>query len=98
MDLSDSKKDELICILTNELRVLRAKMEISQHDLADRIGITRQTLGMIEKKKHRMTWNHFMALLFVFKSNDGSSEILDRIGAYPDELDRYIKLSDGERS
>jgi len=95
-EFDETRKEELIDILTSELRVLRAKMDISQQDLASRMGVSRQTLGLIEKRKHRMTWNHFMALLLIFRSNEGSASILDMVGAYPPELDRYIRCSEAE--
>ena len=93
-ELNDTRKEQLIGILTNELKVLRAKSEITQQDLANKIGVSRQTYGMIETKKQPMTWIHFMVLLLLFKSNEGTSEIIDRIGAYPPELERYVKLND----
>jgi len=92
-ELDEARKKQLIDIMTNELRVLRAKARISQQELANRMGVSRQTLGMIENKTHNMTWNHFMALLLIFKSSPGTSEIIDRIGAYPPELEAYIKLN-----
>ena len=93
-ELDEARKEQLIDVLTNELRVLRAKAEISQQELASRMGVSRQTYGIIETKKQRMTWNHFMALLLLFRSNSGTAEIIDRIGAYPPELERYIKLNE----
>jgi len=92
-ELDETSKEQLAGILTDELRVLRAKLCISQQDLAIRIGISRQTMGLIETKKQPMTWSHFMALLMLFMSNDGSAEIVRRIGAYPPELERYIKIN-----
>jgi len=92
-ELDDNRKKQLIDILTNELKVLRAKAEISQQELADRMGVSRQTYGMIETKRQQMTWNHFMTLLFLFKSNNGTADIIYRIGAYPSDLEDYIKLN-----
>lgn len=37
--------------LRNRLRVLRAEKEISQKELADEIGVSRQTVNSIEKGK-----------------------------------------------
>lgn len=37
--------------LKNRLRVLRAEKEISQQELADEIGVSRQTINSIEKGK-----------------------------------------------
>jgi hypothetical protein len=36
-----------------------------------------------------------MALLLLFRSNEGTAEIIDRIGAYPPELGQYIKFGNG---
>ena len=90
--LDESQKERLIDILTNELKVLRTKANISQQDLADRMGVSRQTYSMIETKKQRMTWSHFLTLLFLFKSNDDTAKMIEWIGAYPSELERYVKL------
>ncbi|GIQ68744.1 transcriptional regulator [Xylanibacillus composti] len=36
-------------MLENKVRELRARYKLSQSDLADLVGITRQTVGLIEK-------------------------------------------------
>lgn len=38
--------------MKNRLRVLRAEKEISQADLADQTGVTRQTINAIENDKY----------------------------------------------
>ena len=91
-DFDDAVKEKLINILTDELKVLRAKAEISQEKLAERIGLSRQTYGAIESKKQRMTWNTFISLLFLFEKYEGTSKIIHQIGAYPPELEAYLKL------
>ena len=64
-EFDEAQKEQLIELLTNELRVLRAKAEISQRELAALIGVSRQTYGLIENKKNRMTWRHFLPLLLL---------------------------------
>ena len=61
------QREVLINILTSELPVLRAKMGISQEDISQRVGISRQTYSLIESKKQKMTWVTFMALLAFLK-------------------------------
>ena len=40
-------------VLTNEIRALRARRgEMTQQELADRVGITRQTVNAIEGNKY----------------------------------------------
>jgi len=91
---TDDAKKKLISTLTNELKVLRAKVGITQQDLADRLGVSRQTYGMIENKTQDMTWSHFLALTFLFKNNEDTAKILDWTGSYTPELERYLQLHD----
>ena len=92
-ELDDARKEQLMELFINELKVLRAKVQISQKDLAERLGISRQTYVAIENKKQKMTWQHFIALLLLFRSNDDTAKMIDWIGAYPPELEQYIKLN-----
>ncbi len=39
-------------ILKNDIRVLRAKKNISQENLAEAVGVSRQTINAIENKKY----------------------------------------------
>lgn len=91
-ELDNIRKDELIDILTNKLNVLRAEVGLSQQELADRMGVTRQTYGSIESKKQRMTWQNFITLLLLFRSNEETAKLIDFIGAYPPDLEQYMKL------
>ena len=95
-ELDEAQKEQLIEILTSKLKVLRAEMKISQQDLAKRLGISRQTYVAIENKTQKLAWNNFLALLLIFKSNDETAKMIDWIGAYPTELEQYIKLN-GEK-
>lgn len=47
------EKDNLIEILTEELPSLRAKIGITQEELCDIVGISRQTYSSIETKKEK---------------------------------------------
>ena len=93
-NFGEVQKEQLIDILTNELKMLRSKVEISQQELANRLGVSRQTYGAIESKSQKMTWSNFLALLFIFQSNEDTAKIIDWIGAFPPELERYISLLD----
>lgn len=52
-EIQEIDKERLIDILTEELPVLRAKIGLSQEDLSEIIGISRQTYSSIETKKER---------------------------------------------
>ena len=95
-EFSDTQKEQLIDILTNELTMLRAKVGLSQQELSNKMGVSRQTYGSIEKKIQKMTWSNFLVLLFLFKNNQETAKIIEWIGAYPLELENYLKLSTNE--
>jgi len=39
-------------MIKNNMKVLRAKNNVTQEELADRVGVTRQTILAIEKNKY----------------------------------------------
>lgn len=66
--------------VTNTIRALRfAKDEMTQADLADRVGVTRQTIIAIEQGKYSPTLEMAFQLARVF------GVPLDEVFQYPDE-------------
>lgn len=92
INISELNKDELIAILTEELPVLRAKIGLSQDNIAKMVGISRQTYSAVETKKYQMSWNTFLSLLFVFDNNEKTHEMLSALGAFPQELRDFINV------
>ena len=41
----------------NKMKIARISMDMSQQELADKVGVTRQTIGMIEAGKYNPTLN-----------------------------------------
>ena len=80
MIYSDEKRDEYIKILTDELPVLRARIHISQAELARGVGISRQTYSLIETGKQTMTWVTFMAMIAYFSGNSKTKKHLIELG------------------
>lgn len=76
----DQNQLHFIEILTEELPVLRARLRISQADLAKGIGISRQTYSLIETKKQRMTWVTYMAMIAFFSADKRSRKSLVELG------------------
>ena len=90
--LPELNKDKLIDILTEELPVLRAKLGISQDEISNIIGISRQTYSSIETKKRRMSWSTFMSLILLFGYNEKTTNIVEAIGAFPPSLRRTLSI------
>lgn len=86
MDINRINKDETIEIMTQKLPVLRTMLQISQAELAELLGIGRQTLVAFETGKRKMTWNTFLSLMFVFTQKKETRDLLYILGIYSDDL------------
>ena len=80
----------LISALTDELPVLRARLNISQGKLANSIGISRQTYGSIETGKRPMSWTIFVALIGYFLQNTQTKIMLEQIPGFSEALNNIF--------
>jgi len=92
INITDIDKDLLIEKLTEDLPVLRAKIGISQEELAEIVGISRQTYSAVETRKTQMSWNTFLSLLLFFDNNEKTREMINNIGAFPKELRALLNV------
>ena len=90
--MEESIKLKAIENLTSNLVVLRMMLHLSQSDLAELIGMGRQTLVAIENRKRRMTWSVFLSLVFVFYQNKETRRLLEIFDIYTDELKAIYNL------
>lgn len=74
--VNKSEKEELIKTLTGALPVLRAAIGISQGEIAEYIGVSRQTYCAFEIGKRQMSWNTFLSLFLFFISNAETNNLL----------------------
>lgn len=88
---ADIREQMLIDTLTKELPLLRARLNISQEDLARRTGISRQTLSSIETMKSRMSWNTFLALVLFFSINEQTDQMLLSYKGFLENLTSILK-------
>ena len=73
---NELNKEKMAAKMVHELPVLRARLGLSQAELAERIGISRQTYNSYETGKKEMPWITFMALIAVFQNNDETRKML----------------------
>lgn len=92
--LSEEEKDVLIEKLAPELPLLRAKAEISQEEIANIIGTSRQTYGAIERKSRKMSWNTYLSLIWFYDYNKKTHKLIRGMNAFPHELIK--KFNDGD--
>lgn len=86
-EFEDSRKEELIEKLSEELLILRTKTAMSQEEIANAIGLSRQTYSAIEAGKKRMTWRTYLALIMMFDYNPKTHEMIRQINIFPPELE-----------
>lgn len=92
-ELPELDRNKLIEILTDELPVLRAKLGMSQDDISNIVGISRQTYSAIETKKRTMSWNTFLSLILFYGYNEKTTKLVEIIGAFPPELKQTLNIN-----
>jgi DNA-binding XRE family transcriptional regulator len=84
--VSPEYKENYIEVLTENLLPLRMKAEITQEELANIIGISRQTYYAIETTRRQMSWNTYLSLLYFFDTNLNTHAMLRDLNAYPTDF------------
>ena len=82
--MNANQKELFIKNMTENLPTLRKKLDISQEELSEKIGVSRSTIAGIENKKRTMSWN-------IFIKNEDTDKLLNVMGIYTDELNAFIK-------
>lgn len=82
-------KDLLIDKLSAELPALRGAIGASQNEIADAVGMPRQSYNSIELRKRRMTWTTYMALILLFDYNPNSHYRIRQLEVFPNQLDEF---------
>jgi DNA-binding XRE family transcriptional regulator len=68
---------ELISVMIKALPVFRTSINLTQEQLAFKLGISRQTVVSIENGKQKMSWTVFLALMFIFNEHIESRRLID---------------------
>jgi len=85
------ERAEYVEKMAENMPTLRTKLNMSQSDLANLIGVSRITVAFFETKKRKMTWNTFLSLILVFSKNSEANKILTALDIYNDELEQILK-------
>lgn len=84
---SKDVKEQLITKLILALPTLRGAVGASQDEIANVIGLSRQTYNSIELRKRKMTWGTYMALMLFFDYNPLSHNTIRQLEVFPYQLD-----------
>lgn len=85
-ELTQEKKSDLIRIMSEELPVLCVKAGLSQDEMANIIGISRQSFNLIELNKTKLIWRTCFALIMYFNLNPDICNLLRVLGLFPEEF------------
>lgn len=88
------EKRELIKKLTFALPALRSITKATQDEIANVIGVSRQTYNAIEMQKRTMSWNNYMSLILFFDYNPNSHIMIRQLEAFPAQLDECWLLDE----
>ena len=98
LKLHENHRDVLMQNMCSNLAVFRAKLNVSQEDLADRLGITRQSVSAFESGHRKLTWSVFLALVLIFFKNQETKRLLVALEIYTKELDEFLNIDNNEKS
>lgn len=90
--MTNEEKNVLMSQMAQNLPILRAKLSLTQVDLAERIGVSRHTLMAIENKQRQMSWPTFLSLMLFFSKNSGTNQLLGVLGIVTEELNEYLEV------
>lgn len=75
--------------------MLRAKANITQDNLSNLIGVSRQTYSLLESKKKTMSWSTYLSLIFVYDSMPETCSIIRKLEIHPEELMEQLNKPKG---
>lgn len=94
--LTNEEKEKFISALSPALMMLRTKANISQDDLSNLLGVSRQTYGAIERGSKRMSWNTYISLIFFYDYNKQTHDLLRNIEVFPTDLISRMNCGDSK--
>ncbi len=92
--LTTAERKTYIAELKKELPFLRLKAGISQDDVANVIGVSRQTYGAIERGDRPMGWSTYLSLIFFFDNKEETHDLVRGTDAFPHKFIDSINFED----
>jgi|GEM_PF-5764425 len=62
--------------MIKHLELLRVSAGLTQQELGECVGVTRQTISALENQSRELTQSLFLALLYVFEKNPESQKLM----------------------
>lgn len=84
-------REWLLDEMARDMAPLRMLLGASPDEMGELLGISASTYKSLETGRKEVSWDQYLALLFVFRYNDRTSEIVDKLGLYPEPLQIRMK-------
>lgn len=91
--MTKDEKNTLMKSMSTNLPLLRSKLNLSQEELANLLGVTRQTISSLENGQRKMTWSVFLALILIFFRNEPTKRLLVALNIYTPKLNDFLNIS-----
>ena len=91
--MTKDEKNTLMKSMATNLPILRSKLNLSQKELANLLGVTRQTISSLENGQRKMTWSVFLALILIFFRNEPTKHLLVALNIYTPKLNDFLNIS-----
>ena len=82
--------------MSRDMASLRLLLGITADDMGNLLGVSGNTYKNLESGKKEISWDQYMALLFVFRYNDRTSPVTDTLGLFPEPL--KVRMKKGTNS
>ena len=90
--ISSDDKQELCRKLASNLSTLREKAKLTQDELADRVGVSRQTISAIENEKRDVQWSNFSVLIMFFANDNEIKQIMYAMGLINNDIEKVFNI------
>ena len=92
--INNERKKELCRILASNLPTLRTKANLSQDELSERLGFSRQTISAIEGKKRDMQWSTFSVITLFLSKDIEVRQLMLVMGILDDDVKSILNIND----
>ena len=82
---------ELIRNLVENLTVLRAKASLTQEELGEIVGLSRQSIAMIENGTRKLSWTNALATVYAFTFNPETNDMLKNLNIISTDMIQMMK-------
>ena len=91
--VSGLNKEQYQRAMAENLPLLRSKLSLSQKEVADLVGTSRQTISLIERGSREIMWDTCMSLTLLFISNPETRSLMPPLGIDINAMTNYLNIS-----